>query len=146
MPLRHLRRGLDCVFGSTTHDSINTDSVDATAAGAGSVTTDSVNTTALTFETFPRAALITANTTVSDAGWIYPVDTGGAAVSVTLASAMVAEGAHVTVNDEGGNAALNAITIATEGAETIDGATSQSIASNYGTLSLYSDGTNWFTK
>ena len=117
---------MDFVFGSTTHDA--------------------VETTALIFETFPRAALITTNTTVSDAGRIYPVDTGGGAVTVTLASAMVAEGVHVTVNDEGGAAGTNAVTIATEGSETIDGATSQSIGSNYGTLSLYSDGTNWYTK
>lgn len=123
---RRLTEGMDFTFGSTTHDA--------------------VETTALTFETFPRAPLITASTTVSDVGRIYPVDTSGGAVTVTLASAMIADGAHVTVNDEGGAAGTSAVTLATEGSETIDGATSQSIGSNYGTLSLYSDGTNWYTK
>lgn len=123
---RRLREGMDFAFGATSHDSVTTDSLD--------------------FAAYPRDPLITANTTVSDAGHIYPVDTSGAAVTVTLASAMVADGAHVTVNDEGGSAGTNAVTLATEGSETIDGATSQSIGSNYGTLSLYSDGTNWFTK
>ena len=99
----------------------------------------------LTYD-LPRDALITANTTVSDAGRIYPVDTSGGAVTVTLGSAMVAEGAHVIINDEGGAAATNAVTIDTEGSETVDGATSQSIGSDYGTLTLYSDGANWFSK
>ena len=94
----------------------------------------------------PRDTLITANTTVSDAGRLYPVDTSGGAVTVTLGSAMVTEGAHVIINDEGGAAATNAITIDTEGSETVDGATSQSIGSDYGTLTLYSDGANWFSK
>lgn len=124
--LRRLREGMDFTFGATTHDT--------------------VETTALTFETFPRKALITANTIVSDAGRIYPVDTSGGVVTVTLGSTMVAEGAHVIINDEGGAAATNAVTIDTEGSETIDGATSQSIGSDYGTLTLYSDGANWFSK
>lgn len=123
--IRHLREGMDFSFGSTTHDAVTTAS--------------------LAFETLPRKTLITANTVASDAGRIYPVDTSGGAVTVTLASAMVAEGAHIVVNDEGGSAGTNAITIATEGSETIDGATSQSVGSNYGALTLYSDGTNWFT-
>lgn len=93
----------------------------------------------------PRKPLSTANTTATDAGHVYPVDTGGAAVTLTLASEMVAEGAFVRVTDEGGAAATNAITIETEGSETIDGATSQTIGSDYGSLTLYSDGTNWFT-
>lgn len=129
--MRRLREGMDFTFGATSHESIDT---------------NSVTTTSLTFETFPRKALITAGTLASDAGWIYPVDTSGGAVTVTLASAMVAEGAHVIVNDEGGAAGTNAITIDTEGSETIDGATSQSVGSNYGTLTFYSDGANWFTK
>lgn len=128
--LRRLREGMDFTFGSTTHDSIDT---------------ASVNTTSLTFETFPRKTLITANTLVSDAGRVYPVDSSGGALTVTLASAMVAEGAHATINDEGGSAALNGVTIATEGSETIDGATSTTLGSDYGTVRVYSDGANWFS-
>ena len=37
------------------------------------------------------------------------------------------------------------ITIATEGTETIDGQSTQTINTNYGVLRIYSDGTNWFT-
>lgn len=99
-----------------------------------------------TIERFPRNALLTSDTLITDLGYLYPVDTGGSAVTITLASAMVSDGAEVIVKDEGGAAATNAITVATEGSETIDGATSQSIGSDYGSLVLYSDGTNWFVK
>lgn len=67
-------------------------------------------------------------------------------ITITLASAMVAEGAWVDVKDESGAAGATAITVATEGSETIDGATSQPINANYGALRFYSDGTNWFTR
>ena len=76
---------------------------------------------------------------------IIGVDTSSAAVTVTLASALVAAGRVVIVHDEGGAAGTNAVTIATEGSETIDGSASASISANYGTTRLYSDGTNWFT-
>lgn len=94
----------------------------------------------------PREPLITTATTATDAGRIYPVDTSGGAVTITLASSMVSEGAHLTVNDEGGAAGTSAITIDTEGSETIDDSTSQSIGSNYGALALYSDGVDWYTQ
>lgn len=93
-----------------------------------------------------RAAAVTSNTTLSDQGVIQPVDTSGNAVTVTLASAMAEDGAEVLIKDEGGNAATNAVTVDTEGSESIDGATSQSIASNYGVLRLYSDGSNWYSR
>jgi hypothetical protein len=93
-----------------------------------------------------RLAPVTANTTLSDQGVIQPADTSGGVVTVTLASAMVEDGAEVIVKDEAGDAGTNAITVATEGGETIDGAASQDIASNYGVLRLYSDGTNWYTR
>lgn len=124
--IRRLREGMDFSFGETTHDSIDT--------------------TSLVFHQQGRKGLITSNTLVSDAGYIYPVDTSGAVVTITLGSSMVSEGSHVVINDEGGAAATNAVTVDTEGSETIDGATSQSIGSDYGTLSMYSDGSNWFTK
>lgn len=100
----------------------------------------------LTVQRYPRDSLLTASTTVSDAGVTYPVDTSGGAVTVTLASSLVADGTHLAVKDEGGAAGTNAITIATEGGETVDGAASQDIASNYGSMALYSDGVDWFIR
>ena len=100
--------------------------------------------TTATIERMSRVGVITANTVAADLGTIYPVDTNGGTVTLTLASSMVVDGAQVIIKDEGGNAGTNAITIATEGSETIDGASSISIDSNYGALRLHSDGTGWF--
>lgn len=99
-----------------------------------------------TIEREPRKSVITANTTVSDLGYLYPVDTNGGTVTVTLASSMVSDGSKLVVKDEGGLAGTNAITIATGGSENIDGGTTATIGSNYGSMGLYSDGTNWFVK
>ena len=95
--------------------------------------------------TLRRLAVQSANGTIDQQGVVVPVDTSGSTVTITLASAAVADGVQVIVNDEQGNAGTNAITVDTEGGETIDGATSQTIGSNYGELRLYSDGSNWFT-
>jgi len=67
------------------------------------------------------------------------------AVTVTLPTAEVRKGRVYTVKDESGAAATNNITVATEGAETIDGAATDTIADNYGCVTYYSGGTSWFT-
>lgn len=69
-----------------------------------------------------------------------------AGITVTLASSMLADGAWIDVVDEAGGAAANPITVATEGSETIDGATTLTIDADYGQVRLYSDGSNWFTR
>lgn len=89
------------------------------------------------------STFISANATVSEE--IVGVDTGAGAVTATIASAVAEAGRQVVVTDVGGAAGTNAITVATEGTETIDGATSTSISSNYGEIRLVSDGVNWFT-
>lgn len=76
---------------------------------------------------------------------VIGVDTSGGAVTITLASSDADAGKIVIIKDEGGASGTDAITIATEGSETIDGSASTSISTNYGVVRLYSDGTNWFT-
>jgi len=76
---------------------------------------------------------------------IIGVDTSSSAVTITLATADCKAGKVVIINDEGGNAGTNNITVATEGSETIDGSATATISSNNGTLRLYSDGSNWFS-
>lgn len=87
----------------------------------------------------------TSSVTISTANQIVGADTSGGVLTVTLASSMVAAGAWIIVNDEGGSAGGNAITIDTEGSETIDGGSSITIGTNNGTAKVYSNGTNWFT-
>lgn len=90
-----------------------------------------------------HAAKTSAYTTVA-ADRIIGVDTSGGAVTITLGSATVAAGRAIIIKDEGGAAATNNITVATEGAETIDGAATDVINTNYGSCGYYSNGTNWF--
>lgn len=68
-------------------------------------------------------------------------------ITITLGSAMVADGEWVIVNDESGGAGGvgQAITVDTEGSETIDGSSSVSIDTNFEGTWFYSDGTNWFS-
>lgn len=51
---------------------------------------------------------------------------------------------YIWIKDADGNAGTNNITISTEGSETIDGAATAVINSNYSAIGLYTDGTNYF--
>jgi hypothetical protein len=69
----------------------------------------------------------------------------GPVTSLTLPSAQAIAGRMVYVKDAGGNASANNITIDTEGPELIDGVSTLVMVADYEWLSLYSDGTNWYT-
>lgn len=83
----------------------------------------------------------TNDTTTSGSG-IYAYDTTGSTVTLTLASQDISDGRTIIVKDKGGGAGNNAITVDTEGSENIDGSSSTSISSNYGSLRIYTDGSN----
>jgi len=70
--------------------------------------------------------------------------TTGAVTSLTLPTAQTVSGRIIVIKDAGGLAGTNNITIDTEGAETIDGSATAIISSNYSSINLYCDGTNWF--
>lgn len=67
-------------------------------------------------------------------------------VVITIPTSLVIDGQMFSVKDAGGNANTYAITIETEGSETIDGAASDSITTDYGFQTYYCDGTNWFKR
>jgi len=65
-------------------------------------------------------------------------------VVITLLTAQMNDGRVVHVCDAGGNATANNIVINTEGSEKISGQDTQTINVNNNSISLYSDGSNWF--
>jgi len=64
--------------------------------------------------------------------------------SLTLPTAQAVIGRIVIIKDAGLLAGTNNITVDTEGAETIDGAATKVLGSNGESVSIYSDGSNWF--
>ena len=68
---------------------------------------------------------------------------GGDSIFLPLAS-NTPSGRVIIVKDESGGAAANNITIVPSGADTIDGAASYPITTNYGSATLYTDSVAWF--
>ncbi len=95
-----------------------------------------------------------SNTTTVNAGtydldsmdYILKVDytATGAVTSLTLPTAQCITGRTIIIKDTGGNAGTNNITIDTEGAELIDGQATYIMSTNYESITLVSDGSNWF--
>ena len=73
---------------------------------------------------------------------LYIVNTSGGAVTVTLPASHTA--GDVVAIKCAGSSQTNAITLATADADTIDGASTQEVASNFAAVECVSDGTNWF--
>jgi hypothetical protein len=67
-----------------------------------------------------------------------------AVVNIDLATADVTDGRIIVVKDFSGGATAMNITVSTQAGELIDGAASQPIAANYGSLTLVCNGTNWY--
>jgi hypothetical protein len=70
--------------------------------------------------------------------------TTGAVTSLTLPTAQTVSGRVIHINDAGGNASTNSITIDTEGSQKINGLDTYSINGDNNSVSLYCDGSNWF--
>jgi len=89
------------------------------------------------------AAAYTLNA-ASKANYVVVNYTDTGAASVVLASALAVDGRLITIKDGELNAGSNNITIGTEGSETIDEAATYVMNANGESVTLLSDGTNWF--
>lgn len=88
-------------------------------------------------------------------GSLYSVTTTDYLIGVTSLSyapsiglprpKLVGPGKTYIVKDESGGAATTTITVRSAGEETIDGATTSTLTTNYQSKGFYSDGANWFT-
>jgi len=94
-----------------------------------------------------RATTSVSGTTTTDGEDTIHVDpTGTNGVTITLGSGDTATGQEVTVQDVGGAAASNTITVDTEGSETFaDGDAAKTITTDYGWLTVRWDGSNWIS-
>ena len=88
----------------------------------------------------------TSGYTVADGDGVIAVNTNGGAFAITLPSASTTdlEGKQFTIKDVTGDCSTNALTISTEGSETIDGAASITITQAYGSVTLACDGSQNF--
>ncbi len=86
------------------------------------------------------SVLSSSGTFTATSNSTHLVDTSGGAASITLPAVSLSRFVHIK---DKGNAEANNITI-TPASGTIDGSASLVISSNYGSVMLVSDGTNWF--
>lgn len=87
----------------------------------------------------------TASYTLTYTDVVLLVDSTAGVVTITLPTAIGANGRWYLIKDWKGQAATNNITIATTASQTIDGATSKVLTRNYLSYFVVSDGANWST-
>jgi hypothetical protein len=88
------------------------------------------------------AATTTYSVTATD--YYIGCNTNGGAFTVTLPATSGLEGRILWFKDEQGEAGTNTLTLSCSNAETLDGQTTRVIDTNYGSLTMVSDGSNWF--
>lgn len=94
-----------------------------------------------------RRQTTAVSVTITHGHCILGVTSTAAPRTITLPSASTAgAGSYIIIKDESGGAAANNITVQRAGADNVDGGTTATINTNYGSVTLYSDGTSkWFT-
>lgn len=73
---------------------------------------------------------------------IILADTSSSPVTITILTSQILKGTLFIIKDGSGNASTNNVTVATEGSETIDGASTVDIIVDYGVIRLFVNGTN----
>jgi hypothetical protein len=142
--------GLDIIVAAAGTDDINGTATDTIGTSRGSKTYISDGTgTWRTIAENTDAAAPPSVTSEGITGTLLPsqevvlATTGG--ITLTLPSAITeGSGKLFYVKDSGGNATANPITIDANGSETIDGSLTLQLTQNYDSVSLISDGANWF--
>jgi hypothetical protein len=89
---------------------------------------------------------VASTTTISptQSSTLYLADSSSSSLTLTLSTSSLEVGKEVIIKDSTGSSSINSITVNTEGSETIDGQASFTISSNYTSISIISDGSNWF--
>lgn len=94
---------------------------------------------------YNTTTISTTPTTPSVLNNALMVDTSSIAITINLpAASSYQDGYRLSIKDKTGNAGTNNITIDPNASETIDGATTFVMNSNWMSLDIMTDGTNWF--
>lgn len=80
----------------------------------------------------------------SQSSTVYLVDSSSSSLTLTVSTSSIEAGKELIIKDSTGSSATNSIVVQTEGSETIDGQSSFTISSNYTSITIVSDGSNWF--
>lgn len=117
---------------------------------AGRISTTTCTPTELV-QTTPKAVSQTTITAASATAtpntvYSYLINRAGAVTLNLPAVAGLTAGTRIEVKDISGNASTNNITIDANGSETIDGALTFVINTNYESVTLETDGTAWYSK
>lgn len=118
----------------------------------GTTATYGLGTTSLKFtnvytsgQYMQRTAITAASGTAAVTDSYIGVNRAGVVTVNLPAAATAGSGAVLVIHDESGAANTNNITIDGNSSETIDGSTTNTISTAYGTQRLICDGSNWFT-
>ena len=105
-----------------------------------------INNTGTTFMhglLFARTTIGNVNYVIQANDYIIAYTSLTAPRIATLPTAVGVTGQAYVIKDEAGAAATHAITVATTSGQLIDGVTTKSINTNYGSLIVYSTGSAW---
>ena len=101
-----------------------------------------INSALYQVKTHSASASFTAN--VETHGTHILVDASGGAVTVTLPDPTADPHIDARFVVKKTDVSINAVTVDTTGAETIDGAASTSLANQWDSVSIWNDGTDWY--
>lgn len=104
-----------------------------------------LNEALYTVKTHSTAVALT-NVHVETHGTHILVDCTSGALTMTLPDPTAAPHVHARFVIKKVDSTGNAVTIATNGSETIDGSATASLASQWDSLTVWNDGTNWYTE
>lgn len=89
-----------------------------------------------------QTRVITASGNVLLTDYLILANATGGAITVTLPPAAENEGRVIAVKKT--DVSVNAVTVDGNGSETIDGATTKALASQYDVATVFSDGSGWW--
>lgn len=138
------RAEMDANLYRTTAKTLKTDGSLVVTNKLGIGTSDPSSTLHVKGSQSVQRIAVQADYTLTDTDYYIGVTDTAAPRTVTLPTASGRDGRVYIIKDESGGAGTRPITVKAESGETIDGAKTMTISTNYGVLRVISSGKNWF--